>query len=279
MALIDPNKFKVRPNHHAALRHWRTRVAPYYRSEDHYQKLFTDQQSKLDTLQRLLFAGRERSVLVIFQGMDAAGKDHSIKHIFSCVNPAGCQVARFEAPSDEQRRHDFLWRAYARLPEHGNIGIFNRSYYEDVLIVRVHPELHPRNTDWSQRYRSINDMERHLGQSGTQFVKVFLNLSREEQRKRFLARIDELDKNWKFSAADIEERRYWRQYMHAYRACLAATSTKIAPWYVVPADDKKNSALIIGQILIDTLQSLHLKYPKLDAARRRKLLAIRKQLL
>jgi PPK2 family polyphosphate:nucleotide phosphotransferase len=279
MPLIDPSKFKVRPNHRAGLRNWRTQVPPYYRSEDHYRQISAHQQSKLDALQRLLFAGRARSVLVIFQGMDTAGKDHSIKHIFSCVNPAGCQVSRFEAPSDEQRRHDFLWRAYCRLPEHGNIGIFNRSYYEDVLIVRVHPELHPRHTDWNERYQSIIDMERHLSRSGTQFVKIFLNLSREEQRKRFLARIDELDKNWKFSAADIEERKYWKKYMYAYRACLAATSTKIAPWYMVPADDKKNSALIIGQILIDTLQGLKLKYPEPDAARRRKLLAIRKQLL
>jgi PPK2 family polyphosphate:nucleotide phosphotransferase len=206
----------------------------------------------------------------------------------SGVNPQGCEVCSFKQPNSEELAHDFLWRTTCRLPERGRIGIFNRSYYEDVLIVRVHPEiLHSQKlpdelldekTVWDGRYRSIVDLEAHLHRNGTRVVKIFLNLSKNEQRKRFLERIDEPDKNWKFSLADIHERNYWKQYMKAYQTCLKATSTPIAPWYVVPADDKENARLIVSQIVIDELSKLHMAYPKLTAKRRRELKSIRKRL-
>ena len=210
--------------------------------------------------------------------MDAAGKDGAIRHVMSGVNPQGCQVFSFKHPSAEELEHDFLWRTTRRLPERGRIGIFNRSYYEEVLIVRVHPEilrsqglpdeLLDEKTIWQERYRSIVDLEKHLHRNGTRIIKFFLHLSKEEQRKRFLERIDEPDKNWKFSLADIEERKFWKHYMKAYEACLSATSTKHAPWYVVPADDKENARLIISQIILDTLKELKMSYPKPTKARR-----------
>ena len=216
-----------------------------------------EQVEELSSLQRLHYASNRYAVLLIFQAMDAAGKDGAIRHVMSGVNPQGCQVFSFKHPSATELDHDFLWRTTQCLPERGRIGIFNRSYYEEVLIVRVHPEilrsqglpdelLHEK-TIWQERYRSIVDLENHLHRNGTRIIKFFLHLSKEEQRKRFIDRIDEPEKNWKFSMADIEERKYWKQYMQAYEACLSATSTKIAPWYVVPADDKKNTRLIISQ--------------------------------
>jgi PPK2 family polyphosphate:nucleotide phosphotransferase len=221
--------------------------------------------------------------------MDAAGKDGAIRHVMSGVNPQGCQVFSFKHPSATELEHDFLWRTTRSLPERGRIGIFNRSYYEEVLIVRVHPEilrgqglpdgLLDEKTIWRERYRSIVDLENHLHRNGTRIIKFFLHLSEEEQRKRFLDRIDEPEKNWKFSFADIEERRFWRQYMQAYEACLGATSTRIAPWYVVPADDKKNARLIVSKIILDTFTSLKMHYPKTDAKRRQELLSIRDQLV
>jgi PPK2 family polyphosphate:nucleotide phosphotransferase len=207
----------------------------------------------------------------------------------SGVNPQGCQVFSFKHPSATELDHDFLWRTTQALPERGRIGIFNRSYYEEVLIVRVHPEilrtqglpdqLLDETTVWQQRYRSIVDLENHLCRNGTRIIKFFLHLSEEEQRKRFLDRIDEPEKNWKFSLADIEERKFWKQYMQAYEACLGATSTKTAPWYVVPADDKENARLIIAQIIVDTFKTLKMSYPETDAKRRKELLAIRRQLI
>jgi PPK2 family polyphosphate:nucleotide phosphotransferase len=220
--------------------------------------------------------------------MDAAGKDGAIKHVMSGVNPQGCQVFSFKHPSAIELQHDFLWRTTRNLPERGRIGIFNRSYYEEVLIVRVHPELltsealvdAPSGDDafWRQRYRSITNLERHLHANGTRIVKVFLHLSQDEQRKRFLARIDDPDKNWKFSAADIKERGFWKDYMGAYAACLSATSTADAPWYVVPADDKMDARLIVSQIVLDTLKALKLEYPKASAEHRQALQSIREQL-
>jgi PPK2 family polyphosphate:nucleotide phosphotransferase len=228
-------------------------------------------------------------VLLIFQAMDAAGKDGAIKHVMSGVNPQGCQVFSFKHPSATELEHDFLWRTSQCLPERGRIGIFNRSYYEEVLIVRVHPEilrgqglpdgLVKEKTIWKERYRSIIDLENHLHRNGTRIIKFFLHLSEEEQRMRFLARIDEPDKNWKFSQADIEERKFWKQYMQAYEACLSATSTQIAPWYVVPADDKENARLIISRTILDTLRSLKMRYPETDDKRRQELLSIREQLM
>jgi PPK2 family polyphosphate:nucleotide phosphotransferase len=227
-------------------------------------------------------------LLLIFQGMDAAGKDGAIRHVMSGVNPQGCEVFSFKQPSAEDLEHDFLWRTTCRLPERGRIGIFNRSYYEEVLVVRVHPEilrsqglseeLRDEKTIWEERYRSMVDLERHLFRNGTRIIKIFLHLSQEEQRKRFLERLDEPDKNWKFSLSDIHERKYWKDYMNAYEACLSATSTHHAPWYVVPADDKENARLIVSRIVLDTLKDLKMAYPKPTEKRRLELQSIRKQL-
>ena len=238
--------------------------------------------------QQLQYASDSYAVLLIFQAMDAAGKDGAIKHVMSGINPQGCQVFSFKHPSAEELDHDFLWRTTQCLPERGRIGIFNRSYYEEVLIVRVHPEilqaqsipeaLLNEKTIWQERYRSIVDMEKHLHRNGTRIIKFFLHLSEEEQRKRFIERIDDPGKNWKFSLADIEERKFWKQYMQAYEECLSATSTSDAPWYVVPADDKENARLIISEIILDTFKSLKLAYPKPSAEHQRELQSIRKQL-
>jgi PPK2 family polyphosphate:nucleotide phosphotransferase len=218
-----------------------------------------------------MYADNRYALLLIFQAMDAAGKDGAIKHVMSGINPQGCQVYSFKHPSAEELDHDFLWRTTRDLPERGRIGIFNRSYYEEVLIVRVHPELLAAEglpdedlsgeKFWSHRYRSIVDLERHLHRNGTIVVKFFLHISKAEQRRRFLARLDDPSKNWKFSAGDLAERARWKEYMSAYAACLEATSTEEAPWYIVPADDKKNARLIVSQIVLDTLAGLKLRYP------------------
>jgi PPK2 family polyphosphate:nucleotide phosphotransferase len=243
---------------------------------------------KLSSLQQLHYASHRYALLLIFQGMDGAGKDGAIRHVMSGVNPEGCEVFSFKQPSAEELDHDFLWRTTCRLPERGRIGIFNRSYYEEVLVVRVHPEilrsqglpeeLRDEKDIWEQRYRSITDLEKHLNRNGTKTVKIFLHLSREEQRKRFLARIDEPDKNWKFSTSDIHERKYWKHYTKVYEDCLRATSTHHAPWYVVPADDKENARLIVSQIVLDALGGLQMANPRTTAKRRLELLAIKKLL-
>jgi PPK2 family polyphosphate:nucleotide phosphotransferase len=227
-------------------------------------------------------------VLLIFQAMDAAGKDGVIRHVMSGVNPQGCQVYSYKHPSANELQHDFLWRTTRDLPERGRIGIFNRSYYEEVLVVRVHPEIlrseglpDPPPADkaiWHDRYRSILHMERHLHENGTRIVKFFLHLSKEEQRQRFLQRIDDPEKNWKFSQADIEERAFWPRYMKAYEKCLSATSTHEAPWFIVPADDKENARLIVSEIVLEALERLKMSYPKTGKERHRELLAIREQL-
>ena len=242
----------------------------------------------MSALQHLYYASDRYAMLLVFQGMDAAGKDGAIRHVMSGVNPQGCEVSSFKQPSAEELEHDFLWRSTQRLPERGRIGIFNRSYYEEVLAVRVHPEL-LRNEGldeelredkgfWKQRYRSIVEMENHLHRNGTRIVKIFLHLSQEEQRKRFLARIDEPGKNWKFSLADIHERKYWKQYMEAFEECLRETSTRHAPWFAVPADDKDNARLIVSQIVLDALGRLSMTYPRTTAKLRLELQAIRDQL-
>jgi PPK2 family polyphosphate:nucleotide phosphotransferase len=239
-------------------------------------------------LQHLHYASHRYALLLIFQGMDAGGKDGAIRHVMSGVNPQGCEVFSFKQPSAEELEHDFLWRTTRHLPERGRIGIFNRSYYEEVLVVRVHPEiLHSQGlpeelldekTVWKERYRSIVDLETHLHRNGTRIIKFFLHLSKSEQRKRFLARIDEPNKNWKFSLADIHERKYWKHYMKAYEDCLNETSTHEAPWFVVPADDKDNARLIVSRIVLDALHGLKMAYPKTTAKRRRELKSIRKRL-
>jgi PPK2 family polyphosphate:nucleotide phosphotransferase len=285
---IHTKDFRVVEGDEVDLDKWPTKVDPVYKSKDQYKKLLEDHVEQLSDQQRLLYASNRHAVLLIFQAMDAAGKDGAIRHVMSGVNPQGCQVFSFKHPSAAELEHDFLWRSTRDLPARGKIGIFNRSYYEEVLIVRVHPELlhsegipdapHSDNVVWRSRYRSIADMEKHLHANGTRIIKFFLHLSNEEQRKRFLARIDEPDKNWKFSMADVEERKFWKHYMKAFEECLAATSTKDSPWYVVPADDKENARLIVSQIVLDTLEALKMAYPETSEKRRRELLAIRKKL-
>jgi PPK2 family polyphosphate:nucleotide phosphotransferase len=274
---INPTDFRVREGGEVNLKKWPTSVDPVYRSKKQYRELLGEHVARLSELQQLLYASNAHAVLLIFQAMDAAAKDGAIKHVMSGVNPQGCQVFSFKRPSPTELQHDFLWRTTRDLPERGRIGIFNRSYYEEVLIVRVHPDilrgeglpdaLLDKKTVWHDRYRSIVDLERHLSANGTRIIKFYLHLSKEEQRKRFLQRIDEPEKNWKFGLADIEERNFWKQYMKAYEDCLSATSTRQAPWYVVPADDKENARLIVSQIVLDTLEGLKMTYPKTGAAR------------
>jgi PPK2 family polyphosphate:nucleotide phosphotransferase len=285
---INLKVFRVRPGEKVKLGEWPTKVKPICRTKKRYQKLLGEHVAQLTARQRLHYASERYALLLIFQGMDAGGKDGAIRHVMSGVNPQGCEVFSFKQPSAEELKHDFLWRTTCRLPERGRIGIFNRSYYEEVLVVRVHPEilraqglpeeLLDEKTIWKERYRSIVDLEEHLYRNGTRIVKVFLHLSKNEQRKRFLERIEEPDKNWKFSLADIHERKYWRHYMKAYEACLDATSTHHSPWYVVPADDKENARLIVSQIVLDALDDLHIAYPKTTAKRRRELKSIRERL-
>jgi PPK2 family polyphosphate:nucleotide phosphotransferase len=285
---LDGGDFRVPEHSQVKLRKWPTRSKPLYQSKQQYKKLLEQHVEQLSEQQQLLYSSNAHAVLLIFQAMDAAGKDGVIKHVMSGVNPQGCQVFSYKHPSPTELRHDFLWRTTRDLPERGRIGIFNRSYYEEVLIARVHPEilrseglsLPPLDEQsiWHQRYHSIVELERHLFRNDTRIMKFFLHLSPEEQRKRFLARIDEPEKNWKFSLADIEERKYWKQYVKVYEKCLGATSTDFAPWYVVPADDKANARLIVSSILLETLQGLKMRYPATSPARRRELQAIRKRL-
>lgn len=285
---IRSKDFRVRPGEKVQLKKWPTVVKPFCKSKKEYAKLLEEHVEKLSALQRLHYASDRYAILLIFQAMDAAGKDGAIRHVMSGVNPQGCQVFGFKQPSAEELEHDFLWRTTRCLPERGRIGIFNRSYYEEVLIVRVHPEilrsqmlpkgLITEQAIWKERYRSIVDLEEHLHRNGTRIIKFFLHLSKDEQRKRFIARIDEPDKNWKFSLADVHERKYWKQYREAYEACLNSTSTKNAPWYVVPADDKENARLIVSQIILDAFNDLKMAYPKATAKRRLELKSIRKQL-
>jgi PPK2 family polyphosphate:nucleotide phosphotransferase len=285
---INSKDFRVREGDKVNLKKGPTLVDPVYKSKEQYQKLLGEHVVELSSQQQLLYASNRHAVLLIFQAMDAAGKDGAIRHVMSGVNPQGCQVFSFKHPSAGELQHDFLWRTTRDLPERGRIGIFNRSYYEEVLIARVHPEIllgegipdapHDDKTVWHDRYRSIVNLEKHLHANGTRIIKFFLHLSEEEQRKRFLARIDEPEKNWKFSNGDIEERKFWKHYMKAYEQCLSATSTADSPWYVVPADDKENARLIVSQIVLDTFEELRMTYPKTSAKRRRELQLIRKRL-
>ena len=285
---VHAKDFRVREGNKIDLKEWTTRVDPYYRSKKQYKKILREHITEMSALQNLLYASNSYAVLIIFQGMDAAGKDSAIKHVMSGVNPQGCEVHSLKHPSMEELEHDFLWRTTRYLPERGRIGIFNRSYYEEVLIVRVHPEiLHSEGlpkelldekTIWRDRYRSIVDLENHLYRNGTRIVKFFLHVSKDEQRRRFLARIDEPDKNWKFSRGDLEERKFWNDYIKAYEACLSATSSREAPWYVVPADDKKNARLIISRTILDTLHGLKMAYPELSKKQQKELRELRRLL-
>lgn len=251
------------------------------------ESALTEDQAELASAQELLYASDSWSVLVIFQAMDAAGKDSTIKHVLSGVNPQGCQVFSFKHPSAEELDHNFLWRCMKSLPERGRIGIFNRSYYEEVLILKVHPELveSQRIPDvkvnrkfWDGRYEDINAFERHLARNGTKIVKFFLNVSKDEQRRRFLERIEDPHKHWKFSASDVAERQHWDEYMEAYESMFQATSTKWAPWYVIPADHKWVTRTLVARILAWNIDSLKLHYPEVSPAQRRRIEQARRQL-
>ena len=285
---IDSKSYHVPPGKKLNLSEWSTTAPALTNSKKHYQKLLEEHVKDLSALQQLHYASNRHALLIIFQGMDGAGKDGAIKHVMSGINPQGCEVSSFKQPSAEELEHDFLWRSTCRLPERGRIGIFNRSYYEEVLVVRVHPEelrneglskeLQDDKSKWDDRYRSIVDFEKHLDRNSTRVVKVFLHISKDEQRKRFLARIDDPEKNWKLSLADSQERKFWIDYVKAYDACLSATSTHHAPWYVVPADDKDDARLIVSQIVLDALRGLKPSYPATTQKHRAELKSIRKML-
>jgi PPK2 family polyphosphate:nucleotide phosphotransferase len=285
---IDAKDFQVREGDDVDLKHWSTRIDPVYESKEHYHALLREHVEQLSVQQQLLYASNRHAVLLIFQAMDAAGKDGAIRHVMSGVNPQGCQVFSYKHPSPAELQHDFLWRTTRDLPERGKIGIFNRSYYEEVLIVRVHRDIlrsegladppEGGKVFWHHRYRSIKDLEWHLHANGTRVVKFFLHISKDEQRKRLLERIDNPEKNWKFSLSDTQERKSWKRYMKAYEACLSATSTKEAPWFIIPADDKSNTRLIVSRIVLETLEDLKMSYPETTPQRHKELLAIRKQL-
>jgi PPK2 family polyphosphate:nucleotide phosphotransferase len=285
---VDAGEFRVHPGKEVKLDEWPTDVKPYYQSKEEYSEFLEEHVEKLSELQSQLYADDRYSLLLIFQAMDAAGKDGAIKHVMSGLNPQGCQVYSFKQPSTEDLNHDFLWRAERCLPERGRVGIFNRSYYEEVLVVRVHPEiLHAERLPeallnhkdfWDDRYRAIRHLEKHLYLNGTRVVKFFLHVSKDEQRKRFLERLETPEKNWKFSQADIKERQFWKDYMKAYGECLSATSTAQSPWFVVPADDKKNARMIISQVVLDALRDLKLSYPEVSAERHKELEECARQL-
>ena len=285
---ISTKEFRIREGDKVRLKKLPTKVKPFYKSDEHYKELLAAHIKGLSERQDLLYAHNRYSLLLIFQAMDAAGKDGAIKHVMSGVNPQGCEVFSFKHPSAEELAHDFLWRTTRNLPERGRIGIFNRSYYEEVLVVRVHPEIlksqaiPPELVDdknfWDKRHRSINDLEKHLYRNGTRVLKFFLHLSKEEQRKRFLRRVEDPARNWKFSKFDLVERGFWKEYQDAYEECLSATSTEHAPWFVVPADDKLNARLIISQVVTDTLNELKMEFPKPDLQRMKQLRAFRKLL-
>jgi PPK2 family polyphosphate:nucleotide phosphotransferase len=244
---------------------------------------------EMSRLQDLLYADNRWALLLIFQAMDAAGKDSAIKHVMSGVNPQGCQVFSFKSPSQQELDHDFLWRTTISLPERGRIGIFNRSYYEEVLVVRVHPELlEAQNIPeklvqpdrvWKERFEDIRSFEQHLARNGTVVRKFFLNVSKDEQRQRFLKRLEEPDKNWKFEARDLREREHWDEYMDAYEEAIGQTSTPESPWYVVPADHKWFTRVVVASVIVQTLESLNLCYPKLEGAKKKELAQARKELL
>lgn len=285
---IDIAKFRAKPGKRVDLAKWPTDVEPLYSSKKSYKAALEAGTDALAAHQERLYAHNRFALLLIFQAMDSAGKDGAIRHVMSGVNPQGCQVFSFKHPSAEELEHDFLWRTHRALPERGRIGIFNRSYYEEVLIVRVRPEiLRAQNLPiaalrsnelWAGRFRSIVESEAHLHRNGTRIVKFFLHLSRDEQRKRLLERIDDPEKNWKFSGADLEQRKAWDAYMKAYAAAIGATSTQHAPWYIVPADDKRNARLIVSAVVQQTLAALDLDFPLASAERSAQLQDFRRQL-
>jgi PPK2 family polyphosphate:nucleotide phosphotransferase len=260
-----------------------TKIDDWYADDADYAARLREQAAEIDELQTRMFANNRYGVLAIFQAMDAAGKDGTIQHVFTGTNPMGLRVYAFKRPSEQELDHDWLWRTYVNLPERGTIGIFNRSYYEEVLVVKVHPEILtesqripaalPEDLDkvWKHRYSAIVDMEKHLARNGFPTIKFFLNVSKKEQAKRLIARIEDPEKNWKFEEQDVEEREFWDEYQEAFEDAINETATKNAPWYVVPADDKKNMRLIVGRILIEELKKLNIDEVKPDEARYKEL--------
>jgi len=280
--------YRVENGKHFRLKGFDPADTGHWRSKEHAEEALQQGIARTAELQSMLYAQDRWALLLIFQAMDAAGKDGIIKHVMSGVNPQGCQVYSFKAPSDLELQHDFLWRTTRCLPERGHIGIFNRSYYEEVLVVRVHPQiLQSQKTPpvlcgkniWEERFEDIRSFERHMARSGTVIRKFFLHVSKKEQKKRFLARLDEPEKNWKFSASDIKERQYWDDYQGAYEDMIRNTASEHAPWYVVPADNKWFTRIVVSGVIVETLESLDLAYPKVDEQKRRELEAAKKQLM
>jgi PPK2 family polyphosphate:nucleotide phosphotransferase len=279
--------YRIDDGKHFCIKDFNPADTGHWRSKEHAQQALEEGIARMAELQNKLYAEGSWAVLLIFQGLDAAGKDGAIQHVMSGVNPEGCQVYSFKSPSAEELQHDFLWRTTRDLPERGRIGIFNRSYYEEVLVVRVHPEMLQRERSpasliskniWEERFEDIRCFERHMARNGTVIRKFFLHLSKKEQKRRFLARLDEPEKNWKFSVGDIHEREYWDDYQKAYEEIIQNTASKHAPWYVVPADNKWFTRLTISAAIVETLEELKLSYPKVDAAKRKELAAARKAL-
>jgi PPK2 family polyphosphate:nucleotide phosphotransferase len=279
--------FRVDNGKHFRLKDFDPADTGHWKSKEHAEQTLLERVARTAQLQDKLYAQDTWALLLIFQAMDAAGKDGAIKHVMSGVNPQGCEVNAFKAPSTEELQHDFLWRTTRVLPERGHIGIFNRSYYEEVLVVRVHPKILEGQKVpsslvgkriWEERFEDICCFERHMSRSGTVIRKFFLNVSKKEQKKRFLKRLEEPEKNWKFSPSDVRERECWDDYHEAYEEMIRNTATKHAPWYVVPADNKWFTRLVISTVIVDALESLKLDYPKVDSAKRKELGEAAKQL-
>lgn len=282
--MINYDNILVPPHAKVSLRDYATDDTGKLKDKSEGKKVQKDNLKQLKDLQEMLYAYDRYAVLLVFQAMDAAGKDSTIEHVMSGVNPQGCQVFSFKKPSDNELEHDFLWRTYRTMPERGRIGIFNRSYYEEVLVTRVHPEyiLGQRipgirsvedidENFWEGRYRSINEMERHLSANGTVILKFFLNVSKDEQKDRFLRRINRPEKNWKFTMNDVEERKYWDNYQRAFEQALSHTSTEYAPWHIIPADHKWFMRAAVSEIIVDKLKSLDLRYPRVTEQQRKNL--------
>ncbi len=280
--------YRVESGKHFRLKDFDPADTRHWRSKEHAEEAVQEGIARTAEMQDKLFAQDRWAMLLIFQAMDAAGKDGAIKHVMSGVNPQGCQVYSFKQPSERELQHDFLWRTTRNLPERGHIGIFNRSYYEEVLVLRVHPELLENEKlppklitkdIWDERFEDIRQFEKHMTRSGTVIRKFFLHVSKEEQKRRFMARLEEPEKNWKFSASDIRERKHWNDYQDAYEDTIRNTATEDAPWYVVPADHKWFTHLVISAVIVDTLEELNPSYPKMDPAERKELEAAKRELL
>ena len=279
---------RVQEGKKVSLGKWKTCVKPLYQSQEEYDFFLGQFKSEISTFQEKLWAASQYAILIIFQGMDTSGKDGAISHVMSGVNPQGCVVHSFKIPSEDELKHDFLWRTHARIPKRGEIGIFNRSHYEEVLVDRVHPDIlareglpkeaRERPRFWQHRLADIRHHESYLDRQGIKIVKFFLHISKEEQRQRLLARLSKPKKNWKVSIGDLHERKYWKEYQRAYEACLEDTSTKQCPWFVIPSDDKKNARLLISQILLDEMSKVPADYPKITPQQRQELRKIKKMI-